>query len=424
MGLTVAVVGCGRFGSQFVGQHISHPAVEKVYLCDERYERALKIAKKWQIPEENILRTFDDVLASDAVSVSIFAQRHLHGPMVIKALKAGKHVGCAVPLTIDVEEVKTIVKLVEQTGLIFSTFETDVYLSAVLYCRARYQAGDFGRFTFAQSSYNHDMAHFIDPYKHSGGENWKRVAGIPPLFYATHTVSRILTVTGAHVTKVCAFGMLDYHEDEIFRAGNNDWDNPFSNETALMRTSDGGAIRINEFRRAINPSTIGTNIMVVGNDATYHDGGRGGKSVFAKRAGELGEQVDEVDLTEMLTCGNFTGPIDYDIPVELRDGFFSAETPLQNIDRLPETYRDIRNGHNGSHHFLIDDFMCCVAQNKHPRHTNVWEAAKFCLPGIIAHQSAMQDGVMLDVPFLGDAPAHLEYLDKDDHAFDQKIWNK
>ncbi len=422
MGLCVAVVGCGRFGSQFIGQHVNHPDVEKMYLCDERYDRALKVANKWNIPKENILTTYDDVLSSDAVSVSIFAQRHLHGPMVIKALEAGKHVGCAVPLTIDVDEGKTIVSLVEKSGLIFSTFETDIYIAAVIYCRERYRAGDFGRFTFAQSSYNHDMSHFIDPYKHSAGENWKRVAGIPPLFYATHTVSRILSVTGAHITKVCAFGVLDYNEDEIFRAGNNDWDNPFANETALMRTSDGGSIRINEFRRAVNPSSVGTNLLFQGENATYVDGGRSGRSLFAFRSGEHGEKVEELDLTTILTCTDFKGPIDNDIPVELRDGFFSAEAPLHHIERLPKSYRDIRNGHNGSHHFLIDDFICCVAQDKHPRYTNVWEAAKFCLPGLVAHRSAMQGGELIDVPFLGDAPTDLEYLDKDENAFESKIW--
>ena len=35
---------------------------------------------------------------------------------------------------------------------------------------------------------------------------------------------------------------------------------------------------------------------------------------------------------------------------------------------------------------------------------NAWVAARYTLPGIVAHESALQGGVRLPIPDLGDAP--------------------
>ncbi len=421
--MRVGIVGCGRFGSQFVKQFTVHPLVEAVYVADLHKERAMKIASKCNIPEAHVMTTLDEMLVQDIDSVVIYAQRQLHGPMVVQALKAGKNVCCAVPMATSEAEIRAIVELVEETGLIYMTNETDTYIADVMYCREKYQKGEFGRFTYAEAAYNHDMSHFIDPFKYSGGENWKRIAGFPPMLYATHTVSRILSVTGAHIESVYALGVHDYNEDAIFRPGNNDWDNPYAYESALMRTSDGGVIRINEGRRVVAPGQMPM-FSFQGENATFIDGGKKGVKFFAKRTGEDGAGVEEVDVTTLLRCGDFKGPIDPDIPVELRGGFFSAESPFHNAARLPESFKDIRNGHNGSHHFLVDDFVRCVTEKKHPKYTNVWQAAKYCIPGIIAHEAAMEGGVVKKVPYFGEIPSRFEVLDADENAFDEKMKNK
>jgi hypothetical protein len=38
-----------------------------------------------------------------------------------------------------------------------------------------------------------------------------------------------------------------------------------------------------------------------------------------------------------------------------------------------------------------------------PNH--VWRAARYALPGIVAHDSAVQGGALLEVPDFGDPPA-------------------
>ena len=65
--------------------------------------------------------------------------------------------------------------------------------------------------------------------------------------------------------------------------------------------------------------------------------------------------------------------------------------------------RSLPNGHEGSHHFLADDFVTAVAANSLPP-VNAWVAARFTLPGIVAHESALRGGERLPIPDLGDAP--------------------
>ncbi len=73
------------------------------------------------------------------------------------------------------------------------------------------------------------------------------------------------------------------------------------------------------------------------------------------------------------------------------------------VERLPRSFAGLPNGHWGSHQFLVDDFvMACVSGTQPPN--NVWQAARYTIPGIIAHESAVRGGALLEVPDFGDAP--------------------
>lgn len=62
-----------------------------------------------------------------------------------------------------------------------------------------------------------------------------------------------------------------------------------------------------------------------------------------------------------------------------------------------------RAGYEGSHHFLVDDFVTAVNTRTLPS-VNAWVAARCTLPGIVAHESARQGGARLEIPDFGDAP--------------------
>ena len=62
--------------------------------------------------------------------------------------------------------------------------------------------------------------------------------------------------------------------------------------------------------------------------------------------------------------------------------------------------------------FLVDDFCRAMAEDKLSP-TNIWQVARFNIPGLTAHKSALAGGVPMDVLDLGDPPADWEVLSGD-----------
>lgn len=398
MALKIGICGAGRFAPCFVPLFKAHPLVEQVVVADLIPERAKKCAEANGI--ERIAASLDELCRSDVDAIAIFTQRQLHGPMALQALRAGKHVYSSVPAASSLDTLGELVDTVTKTGLTYMTGETSYYYPSTLYCRQRFAAGEFGPFVYAEAQYLHDMDHFYESYRYSGGPDWKKVAGFPPMFYPTHTVSMILSVTGARATHVSCLGYRDNHSDGVFGAGKNHWDNPFSNESALMRTSDGGVIRINEMRRIGWAGGNSVYMSFFGADGSFEQNAM--SCCFATKDKARPPQ----DVTSLLTCR--TGLADG----VARDGkeagaygeeFFTSVSPVHPVGELPDSFKGLPNGHYGSHQFLVNDFVNAVVNDRLPP-CHVWNACRWLAPGLVAHESAKREGEMLPVPDFGEAP--------------------
>ncbi len=404
MSIKIGICGAGAFSRSFVPLFKNHPLVEEVVIADLLKERAEEHAKEFGI--SRIFCSLDDLCNSDIDAVAIMTQRQLHGPQTLQVLKAGKHVYSAVPVGQTLEEVKAIVATVEETGLIYMMGETSYYYPSTIYCRNRFKAGDFGNFVYGEGQYHHDMSHFYQSFKRSGGPAWKSVAGIPPMHYPTHSTSMVLSVTGARATSVSCLGYVDSHEDGVFQEGANNWNNLFSNETALFRTSDGGALRINELRRIGWTGKASVQTSIYGTEGSFEE--QSNSQVWVTKDPE-----DMTDLNELLACTDIpanSGGENVDKLVFKE--FHSGVSKVHPVRRLPQEYLGLPNGHLGTHQFLVDDFAKSVAENKLPPN-NVWAAARYCVPGLIAHQSAEQEGKRLEIPDFGNPPDHWGFLGPD-----------
>ena len=108
--LRIGILGCGEFSVNFTRLFMAHPYVEKVICADTEIEKAEEFNKLFGIEYYNSL---DEMLETDINAVAIFTPRHTHGPLVIQALKAGRHVYSAVPMASEITHCQEIVKLVE-----------------------------------------------------------------------------------------------------------------------------------------------------------------------------------------------------------------------------------------------------------------------------------------------------------------------
>jgi len=396
MGLKLGVVGAGEYANAFLPLFKAHPLVDEVCLAEVFPDRRRENAERFKLA-----RTFaslDELLKSDVDAVAICTQRWMHGPQAIKALSAGKHVYSAVPTGITVEEVAELVETVKKTGLTYMLGETSYYYPSIIYCRERFARGDFGKFIYGEGEYLHDMTHgFYAAYERSGGPEWRKTASFPPMLYPTHSVSLIVSVTGARFTDVSCLGYADSGDDGVFRTEVSMWRNNLSNETALFRTSDGGMVRINEFRRLGHPGAIRLNL--IGTDASFED--RPHAQVFLTR-----DQKTVTALEDRLHCGGVRARI-VDGRI-VRDPaspkVMKGVSDVHEIERLAPAYFGMPGEyHEGSDPFLVADFVEACMQQRLPRN-NIWVAARYAAPGIVAHQSALKGGERMKIPDFGDPP--------------------
>lgn len=418
--LRIAVIGCGRFSRFFVPLFQAHPAVEEVYVCDLIPQRMEKFSQEFNVGQ---VASFEAALADEKINaVAVFTQRFNHGSMVIRALQAGKHVYCAVPCAIDIDEIREIEALVRKTRLTLSVGETGFYRAASIFCRKEYAKGTFGRFVYGEAQYNHDIRNMELSYRSSGGEDWKKYAGIPPMFYPTHSTSMILSaMPGVYAKRVSAMGFKGSPRTDIFGTnGVNLYENPFSNTTMLMELSNGGIARISE-NRCVGWTAPETYIsQFYGTDGGYEFSvAKHHLSTWDPSRDDIGHRVKMRDVTEQLLPADVNKLVNEDYAraiQEIADGAGgTGVAPIQPTARLPKEFAGMKTGHHGTHHFLIDDF-CRAYETGKLSPTNIWQMARFNIPGLVAHQSALQGGVPMDVPDLGEPPADWEVLDWEHYA--------
>ncbi len=391
--LTVCVVGCGDFARNFVPLFKEHPYVEKVYVCDLIAERSQEYSKLFDV---EIIDTYEHALErKDINCIANFTQRHLHGDIVLRALKSGKHVYSAVPMASKVEECQEIVKTVKETGLTYMMGETCIYFPCSMYCREKYLEGAFGHFVYGESQYYHDIEHFPQNFKDD-----LTSAGVPPFYYPTHSTAMILNAANSYVTRVVGMGYKDQENDEYFKEGVNQWNNVFSNEYAFMQLANGGVARINECRRIAYKAPSSSIQAFYGADGSYQC--NNARHLLYKKTPEGVDLTDVSDYVNPEAMTEHKQDEDFMLRVANHAWQWDDFAPIQAKERsrLPESYQGLSNGHMASHQFLIDDFCTAAYLHKLPT-VHAWLAARFTIPGLIAHESALQGSVPMDVPDCG-----------------------
>jgi predicted dehydrogenase len=396
--ISLGVVGAGQFAGQFAKLFRLHPDVGEIRVTDLLPERAEELAASEHLA--GTAPSFEALLDSDVDAIALFTQRWTHGPLALQALRAGKHVYSAVPMAVSVEEIAAIIEAVRETGLVYMMGETSYYNPATVYARQKRAEGAFGRVFYSEGDYVHDMdLGFYAAYAYSGGKDWKSTASYPPMMYPTHSVGGVLGALGStYAVSVSCLGVPDERGDGVFDKQISQFGNDLSNATALFELSDGGIMRINEMRRVGYPSHLReSRFRYFGTEGSFEQ--LATVSLWQDKQGVL-------DVSELLDSVPTMSPDDpalASVAPELRDAFISGSAPVHDTSRLPREFQGAPNGHEGSHHFLVDDFVRAVVDGTVPP-VSAWTAARFNLPGIVAHDSALKGGERLPVPDFGDVP--------------------
>ncbi|HEY8576711.1 MAG TPA: Gfo/Idh/MocA family oxidoreductase [Devosia sp.] len=120
----VAVIGVGIGRSHIVEGYLPNSDGFKVKaLCDLNRERMAPIAEEFDV--ERQVTDFDDVLRMDDIDIiDICTPPMLHHPMVMAALKAGKHVICEKPLVGSLSQVDEVMAEEKRSrGMLMPVFQ-------------------------------------------------------------------------------------------------------------------------------------------------------------------------------------------------------------------------------------------------------------------------------------------------------------
>lgn len=133
MSISIGIVGAGQFAGHFADLFKLHPEASSVVVTDLIHERAVELCDRLGL--DGVIDSFESLLSTDVDAVAIFTQRWTHGPLVVAALRAGKHVYSAVPMAISEQEIADIITAVRESGLTYMMGETSYYNPATVFAR-------------------------------------------------------------------------------------------------------------------------------------------------------------------------------------------------------------------------------------------------------------------------------------------------
>lgn len=116
--LRVGVIGCGA-GEFHLKGYSDNPRVKILALAGLDGPRCQQLVSTYGIP--HLYGDYSELLANpDIDAVSIAVPNHLHRPIAVAALRAGKHVLVEKPLSRTVEEGEEIVRVAREVGKVLS----------------------------------------------------------------------------------------------------------------------------------------------------------------------------------------------------------------------------------------------------------------------------------------------------------------
>ena len=365
--INIAIVGLG-FGAEFIPIYQRHPNANMYAICQRNSEKLNQVGDEFKI--EKRYTDYDQLLKDpDVDAVHINTPIPDHAIQSIKALMAGKHVACTVPMATTVDECRQIVELVGETGLTYMMMETVVYAREFLFMKELYENGELGKIQFLKASHQQDM------------DGWPNYwPGLPPMHYATHCVGPVLALTKGEAEYVSCFG-----SGTIRKELQAHYNSPFAVESTHIkfRNSD---LSAHVYRSLFDTARqYRESFEVYGSKKSVEWPLVEGKPLIvhtAKRPEpQIAEEMHSPDYAHLLPepIQRFTTKGVYDTDEHQHLSFVQGA------------------GHGGSHPHLVHEFVSALAAKREP-FPNARQSANITCVGILAHESAMQGGKQMNLP--------------------------
>ncbi|PJJ83720.1 Gfo/Idh/MocA family protein [Mucilaginibacter auburnensis] len=360
--INVAIVGLG-FGAEFIPIYQRHKNANMYAICQRDEKKLNEVGDAFGI--EKRYTNYDELLLDpnvDAVHINTPIQNHAE--QSIKALRAGKHVACTVPMATTVEECRQIVEAVQETGLTYMMMETVVYSREFLFVKELYENGELGKLQFLRASHQQEMAGWPGYWE-----------GLPPMHYATHCVGPVVALAGADAEYVSCFGSGTIDAHLIPKYGS-----PFAIESCHIKFKD------SDLAAEVTRSLFNTARQYRESFDVY-----GSKKSFEWTLIEHQPSVIHTgEVPETVTIPDYAHLLPEEIQAFTTGGVYDGDSN-QHLSFLQGS------GHGGSHPHLVNEFVSALVNKREP-FPNARQSANITCVGILAHESAMDGGKKINLP--------------------------
>jgi len=336
----VGVIGLQR-GKVYLDVFKAHPKTEVVAICDVNEELLESTGQELSLSDEQIFVSFDDFLNAPIDIVVLATPIEYHTEQTLKALEAGKHLLSEVTPAYTISECEKIVEAVRKARGTYMMAENYIYFHFIREWRRIVEEGKLGEIVCAENEYLNPIAHLLVD-ENSGRLSWRATRA--PIWYCSHSLGPLLTLMNDRIVK--AMGILSpFYSYPQYR----DYIGFVDAEVGVFQSEKGAIIKI-----------LVSNISPRGHLNYYSLYGSKGY-LESPRRGEEGliYLKDEMDSPSPFPC------------------------------KIMEQ--------NPSEFYLVEDFLKAIETNTRPP-VDVIRAMDFTIPGIVAHQSALEGGKWLDVP--------------------------
>lgn len=365
--LNVAIVGLG-FGAEFIPIYLKHPWANMYAICQRNEQKLHAIGDAFGI--EKRYSDFEELIKDPEVDVvHINSPIHLHAEQSLKALLAGKHVACTVPMATTVEECKAIVSASKKMNKKYMMMETVVYSREFLFMKEMVEKGELGKVQFLKASHQQDMDGWPDYWP-----------GLPPMHYATHCVGPVAGLLKLEAEYVSCFGSGTIREDLI-----KHYNSPFAVESAHIKFKDSdlsGYVYRSLFDTA---RQYRESFEVYGSKKSVEWPLIEGEELVVHTA-----KKPEEEIPEKVVCPDFAHYLPKEIQSFTTQGVYDQE----ENQHLSFTQG---SGHGGSHPHLVHEFLSALVEDRDP-FPNAPQSANWTSVGILAHESAMEGGKLMKLP--------------------------
>lgn len=365
--INIAIAGLG-FGAEFIPIYQKYKNTNLVAICQRNQKKMDAIGDAFNIPKR--YASFDDLLLDPEIdAIHINTPIPDHGTQSIKALKAGKHVACTVPMATTVAECEEIVSLTKEKGLTYMMMETVVYAREFLFMKELYEKGELGKVQFLKASHQQDMDGWPDYWP-----------GLPPMHYATHCVGPVLALTRSEAEYVSCFGSGTIREEL-----HGHYNSPYAVETTHVRFKDSD-LSAQVYRSLFDVARqYRESFEVYGSKKSVEWPLIEGKPLVVHTAKKA-----EHEIPEETACPDFAKLL----PEEIQG--FTTRGVYDSDDNQHLSFTQ-GAGHGGSHPHLVHAFVDAIIKGEQP-YPNAVQSANITCVGILAHESALKGGEIIRLP--------------------------